>query len=356
MALDDDKTERTEPGTSRRREEARKKGQVAKSREITTTAVLFTSLVILYFYSQYMLNSLAEIMSRFLYNSGTYNLTQESLMSLIMDVGKGILITIAPMIIAIPIVGIISNVLQTGWLVSTETMSPKFSKLNPLEGAKKLVSVSALAEFVKSLLKLAIVAYVAYVTLRAEVANVPLLIDTDTNGILIYLGKISFKVLLRSCWVLLVLAAIDYAFQRWEYEKSLRMTKQEIRDEMKDIDGNPMIKSRIKSVQRELARKRMMREVPKADVVITNPTHFAVALKYDSKEMAAPIVVAKGQGLIAQKIKEIAKENRVPIVEDKPLARTLYKLVDIGRPIPDKLYKAVAEILAYVYKLRKKAA
>ncbi len=348
MASDSDKSERTEPGTSRRREEARKKGQVVRSREITTTAVLFASVIILYFYSQYMLNQLADVMDRFLSGSGTYNLTQESLISLIIEIGKGIFITIAPLIIAIPLIGIVSNILQTGWFVSTESISPNLSKINPLDGAKRFFSTTAVAELVKSLLKLAIVSYVAYVTLRAEVENVPLLLDTDTNGIFIYLGKISFKVLLRSCWVLVVLAVIDYVYQKWEYEKSLRMTKQEIRDEMKDIDGNPMIKSRVRSVQREMARRRMMAEVPKADVVITNPTHFAVALKYDSKEMAAPIVVAKGQGLIAQKIKEIAKENRVPIVEDKPLARTLYKLVEIGSPIPEKLYKTVAEILAYV--------
>lgn len=195
--------------------------------------------------------------------------------------------------------------------------------------------------------------YVAYVTVHGELKGILPLMDQSAGEILAYLGRISFKIIFTTCWVLIIMAVMDYVYQRWEYERSLKMSRQEIKDEYKHSEGDPIVKARIKRLQREMARKRMMASVPKADVVITNPTHVAVALRYDQSSMIAPVVVAKGAGFVAEKIKEIAKASNVPVVENKPMARVLYKMVDVNKVIPENLYRAVAEILAYVYGLKK---
>jgi flagellar biosynthetic protein FlhB len=203
-------------------------------------------------------------------------------------------------------------------------------------------------------MKLCIVGYVAYVTVKGEIDGLPSLMDRSIGDITVYIGEISFRIILRTSWVLVVLAVLDYAYQRWEHEKGLKMSRQEIKDEFRQTEGDPLIKARIKRIQREMARKRMMAKVPKADVVITNPDHIAVALEYDQMKMSAPVVVAKGAGFLAERIKELARQNNVPVIENKPLAQVLYKMVRVEEVIPENLYRAVAEVLAYIYGLKEK--
>jgi flagellar biosynthesis protein FlhB len=232
-------------------------------------------------------------------------------------------------------------------------MQPKFSKLNPLSGLKRvMISKHALVELMKGLLKVAIVAIVAYNATNGVIEESITLADGEIGAILSFMAKSSLSIGLKVGLAYFVVASGDYVFQRFQFEEQLRMTKQEVKDEAKESEGDPQIKGRIKTIQRQIAYRRMMQDVPKADVVVTNPTHYAVAIKYEAGRMSAPKVVAKGLDLIAQRIKEIAKENNVPLVEDKPLAQLLYKSVEVGDEIPAKLFQAVAQMLAYVYRLR----
>jgi len=242
--------------------------------------------------------------------------------------------------------------MQVGFLFSSEAMAPKWDKIDPLRGFQRLFSMKAFVELLKNTLKIAIVGLVAYLTVRGQVQDLPTLMDKDAWQILAYIGQVSFRIMFTTCWVLVLLAILDYGYQRWEYEKGLRMSRQDIKEEYKHTEGDPLVKARIRRMQREAARKRMMAAVPKATVVITNPTHLAVALAYDQERMIAPTVVAKGAGHIAAKIKEVALAHGVPIVENKPVAQLLYKMVDIDASVPENLYRAVAEILAFVYRLR----
>jgi flagellar biosynthetic protein FlhB len=233
-------------------------------------------------------------------------------------------------------------------------LQPKLDKLNVVNGLKRLLSRRSLVELVRDLLKLAIIGIVAWLAVRAELDRIMTLADAEPAGILTVAGWAVFRVSIKVILALLILALFDYAFQRWDFERSIRMTKQELKEEYKLYEGSPLMRSRIRQVQRELARMRMSKEIPHADVVVTNPTALAVALKYDSETMSAPTVVAKGARLLAERIKEIARSAGVPIVENKPLARALYASVEIGAIVPAELYKATAEVLAYVYRLRGK--
>jgi flagellar biosynthetic protein FlhB len=249
-------------------------------------------------------------------------------------------------------IALFSNIAQVGFLYTTEPLAPKLEKIDPLKGFQRIISLNSVVELIKSISKIAIVTFVVYLTMKGEVEKVAPLILMSPMEIVRYISAVSFNILMKSSWVLLLLAALDYAYQKWDYEKKLRMTKQEIKDESKQSDGDPQQKARVKSLQREWAMSRMMDEVLKADVVITNPTHFAIALKYNKDEMGAPRVVAKGRNHLAQRIKELAIGAGVPIVEDKPLARAIFKSIDVGGEIPANLYKAVAEILVHIYKLK----
>jgi flagellar biosynthetic protein FlhB len=251
--------------------------------------------------------------------------------------------------------GLFSNYLQVGTVFSAQAVTPDFSKLSPLKGARRLLALKSLIELVKSLLKLTIVTTVAFFTIKAEIDRIFPLVSQDVWDILAFISGVSFKILVRSCWVLIILAVLDFAYQKWEHEREMKMSKQELKEEFKQTEGDPLIRARIRSVQREMARRRMMEAVPKADVVITNPTHVAVALEY-RKGMNAPRVTAKGAGFLAERIKEVARKHRVHIVENPPVARLLYKMCDIGMQIPENLYRAVAEILAHVYKLKGRSA
>jgi flagellar biosynthetic protein FlhB len=251
--------------------------------------------------------------------------------------------------------GVAAHLLQTGWLFTTETLKLRFDKLNPIAGFKRIFSPKSLIQLLKAVFKLSIVAWVIIGTYRNQalpLAELSLLAPSLQTAAKIW--RIIFNMIIRICLILLVLAILDYMYQRFEYRRSLRMTKQEVKEEHKQAEGDPLIKSKIRQRQRQMAMRRMMQQVPKADVVITNPTHLAIALLYDENKMTAPQVLAKGEGFIANKIKELAKEHRIPVVENKPLARMIYKTVEIGDFIPSNLYQAVAEVLAFVYNLRKK--
>jgi len=349
MAENDQEQERTEQATAKRREEAREKGQVARSHEIVSVGILAVCLIYFYFGASGMLRNIMELMTSGLRVIWQPDLTPDSIKYLFIGyLYKGFII-LFPILLAVVIAAILGNVLQIGFMFSSEALTPQFSKIDPLKGFKRIFSLRSVMELIKSICKLCIVGAVAYIVVKGEMSNVLPLMEQSIWGMIIYFGRICFKVLLATTVVLVLLAIIDYIYQRWEYEKSLRMTKQEIKDEYKNTEGDPLIKSRIRRLQREAAQKRMMSQVPKADVVITNPTHLAVAIKYDPDKMMAPTVVAKGANLIAEKIKQIAQENDVLLVEDRPLAQVLYKTVDINKLIPEDLYRAVAEVLAFVY-------
>jgi flagellar biosynthetic protein FlhB len=348
--------ERTEQATAKRRADARKKGQVARSREIPSVLVLLTGLTALFFWSSAMYRHSARLLARLFGQIGSYPLDPVSFQELARDILSSMAVILAPVLLGIAAAGVLGNYLQVGSLFSWEAARPDFGKINPGKGLGRLFSRQAAAELAKSIVKFLIIGWVAYATIRAEWGQIVALWNQEVVQIFQYIGRVSFDLFLKTVLVMAVLAGLDYAFQRWSYEKSLRMTRREVQDEFKQTEGDPLIKSRIRSIQREMARKRMMAEVPKADVIITNPTHLAVALQYRYRDMNAPKVVAKGAELVAQKIKEIARAHGVPFVENKPLAQTLYKTVEVGETIPTSLYQLVADILAYVYRLRGKTA
>ncbi len=353
MAETDNKTEQATP---KRTQDARKKGQVAKSREVSSALIMVACLTYFYFGTGGIIDRMMEVMKGSFHDLNRVELTVDALQLLVMTLLVKTLVIVLPLLLTLMAAGIVANLMQVGFIFSGEPLQPKLSKISPLNGLKNLFSFKTIAELLKSIFKISVVGIIAYLTIRTEIVDVLPLMEQSPWQIMMHIGQVSFKILFATCWVLIVLALLDYLYQHWEHGRSLRMSKQDLRDEYKNTEGDPLIKSRIRRLQREMAMRRMMTKVPTADVVITNPTHLAVALKYDQARMSAPVVVAKGANLIAQRIKEIAKENGVSVVENKPLAQVLYRMVDIMEAIPDNLYQAVAEVLAYVYRLKSKQA
>ncbi len=351
MAETNREQERTEQATPKRREEARKKGQVAKSREIPSVAVLGAVLLLLYFHGAEMTEQIMDIMVRAFRLPGTLLIDQGNFQRIVTYFAWRTLSVLILVFIIVFVAGVLANILQVGFMISTESIAPKASKLDPIKGFQRLFSIQALVEFVKSIGKLGIVGVVSCIVVNRELHGIFPLAGESAGGIFLYIAGVSFRIIAATTLVLVLLAILDYAYQRWEHEKNLKMSRQEVKDEFKQTEGDPLVKSRIRRLQRDFARRRMMAAVPKADVVITNPDHLAVALRYDST-MAAPVVVAKGAGFIALKIKEIAGKHQVPVIENKPVAQLLYKSVPVDGQIPETLYRAVAEILAYVYSLK----
>lgn len=351
--------EKTEKATPKKKQEARKKGQVFQSKELTGAVVLLLLFVSLRIFGGHMYLQLLAFFKRVLLE---YALERDVLFTipmltrLFVDTLTVIVKVAAPLMGIALITGLFIEYVQVGFLFTVEPIGMKLERLNPFAGFKRIFSMNSAVELVKAVIKLVIVGYVAYTYLLGEVNDISNLMDMSVIGIAVYVGNISINIAVRICAALIVLGIFDYAYQWWEYERNLRMTKQEIREEYKQTEGDPLIKSRIKEKQRQISMRRMMQEVPKADVVITNPTHLAVAIKYDSKTDDAPVVLAKGQDYMAIRIKEVAKEYKVEVVENKPLAKALYESVDIGEKIPVELYQAVAEVLAFVYNLREKKA
>lgn len=346
--------DKTEKATPKRRQDAREKGQVVQSRELTSAAILMFTFIGIKFLGDYLIKNFKLVVtSPFAYFKNVDNVFKINNINLYMtEVFKSVILIAGPIFIVVAAVALIANYLQVGFLFTTKTLEPKLEKLNPMEGFKRMFSGRALLELFKSLAKLILLGYVAYSYLSSQSSSITRLYDMSVEGILIFIAQTAYNIVLRMGVVLFAIAIVDYIYQWKSNEKNLRMSKQEIKEEYKQSEGNPEIKAKIKQKQRQIAMRRMMQDVPKADVVITNPTHFAVAIKYDSEKNAAPIVVAKGQDYLAQRIKQIAKENSVEIVENRPLARSLYANTDIGDVIPTDLYQAVAEVLAYVYSLK----
>lgn len=348
--------EKTEPATAKRRQEMREKGQIPRSKELVTAVTLLISFWSMKLLSGYIFKDLVATIRTFLNFSKDIDsrFTNENIMQIYLQcllvIGK----VLAPILLIIALVVIIVNYLQIGTVFTSKPLMPSLNKLNPIEGFKRLFSKNNFIELLKSILKIGIIGYVVYDYLMDNYSVVPELLNMNIESSVVFIGNTIINIAIRAAFVLLILSFFDYGYQIWDYEKSIRMSKQEIKDEYKLMEGNPQIKSKIKEKQRQLSLRRMMSEVPKADVIITNPTHFAVAVKYDANASDAPMVIAKGKDLIAQRIKDTAKQNKVPIVENKPLAQALYKSVEIGEKIPNELYKAVAEVLAYVYSLRGK--
>ena len=348
--------EKTEKATPRKRQEARKKGQVFQSKEINSAVLLLAMFFTIKFSSPFIYNQIKmyfeNIFNNYMKVEDIFAIN--TFMKFSTETILVFLKIMAPILIVALLAGLISGYAQVGFLFTLETLRFKFDKLNPINGFKRIFSKQTLVELLKSIIKIAISIYVAYVYLKGEVNNVVNLMDMEVLNIYIYIGNLALNVSIAITIVLIILAVFDLIFQWLEYEKNLRMSKQELKEEYKQTEGNPQIKSKIKQKQRQMAASRMMKDIPTADVVITNPTHFAVVLKYAPEENSAPIVIAKGQDYIALRIKEIAKENSVEIVENKQLARTLFSTVEIGDPIPEELFQAVAEILAFVFGLKEK--
>ena len=347
--------EKTEQATPKRREDARNKGQVAKSMEVNSALVLLFSIIILQFAGIFLFSRIGYIIKDIIGNIHTIVINQDNIRQFFLAVFIQVALVLFPIMILLMLIGMIASYSQVGFLLTVEPLTPKFDKLNPFKGIKKVIfSKRSFVELMKGLVKITIIGLIGWSTVNSYLTESALIMDSDIIAIFLFLCRASVNIAVKIILVFLLFAGVDYFLQRRLYESEIKMTKDEIREENKQLEGDPLVKSRIRSIQRQMARRRMMQEVPKADVVITNPTHYAVALKYDAINMPAPKLVAKGVDAIALKIKEIAIEHEIPIVEDKALAQLIYKTVDINEDIPQDMYQAVAQILAYIYKVKKK--
>jgi flagellar biosynthetic protein FlhB len=350
-----DTSGKTEKATPKKREELRKKGQVMQSREVTSNLILLMIFLSFKLVGNYLYAEFKTLFNLFLTDTAAYNLADPNeIMRLATFAALQIAKMVAPFLIIALVFGILGSYFQIGFLFTLEPIRPKFSHINPINGLKRIFSSRSLFELVKSITKVIIVAWVAWSSIQGEFLNLTKLMALDLGQIVLYTLGSSVDIGIKICLALLAVSAADYFFQWRKYEKDIRMTKQEVKEEYKQLEGNPEIRSRIRQKQREISMRRMLSEVPKADVVITNPTHFAVAIRYEPQKKPAPYVVAKGADYLAERIKEIARKSRVEIVENKPLAQALYQSVDIGDVIPPELYRAVAEVLAFVYNLQGK--
>ena len=345
-------SEKTETSTPKHREDARKKGQVAKSSEVIAIGVLLTAFIFFKYEGAFLYGKIVVLIRSYFYQLSAPQLSYDSLVQMMQLFFLNFLFFLLPFLVVILLVALATNVLQVGFLISVESLTPKWERLNIINGVKRVFSQRTFVELIKTVLKIVIIGYVAYLTIKGEMFNILSMGSMDQAAFLSLFIALCLKLIFRILLVLLVVAILDFAYQKWAFEKSIRMSKQEIKDEMKQSEGDPFIKSRIRTLQREMARRRMMLDLPSADVVITNPTHLAVALKYKEGEMEAPIVLAKGSRLIAERIKEVAFTYRIPVIENKPLARSLYEQSEVGQQIPVTLYQTVASIIAYIYQLK----
>ena len=350
--------EKTEPATQKKLEDARKEGKVAKSKDLTQGIDLLVLFLLIKIFVGYMSERFMGLFNQTLGRMAEFmsvNQKEISMQAVGTVLGNAILelfLIIWPFLVFGFVITFIVTVYQVGWKVTAKPMEPKLSKFNPINGFKRMFSKDSLFELLKSIVKVGVIAYVAYSNLVEEADNLFVLYEISLSQAIALVGNIIIEFGIEISIIFIVIGIVDYIFQKWKFGEDMKMTKQEVKDEYKNTEGNPEIKGRIRQKMREASQRRMMQDVPKADVVITNPTHFAVAIKYDAEVSKAPIVVAKGEDYLAQKIKEVAREHNVEIVENKPLARMLYHNVDIGAEIPPELYQAVAEVLAMVYHMK----
>ncbi|MDD4527216.1 MAG: flagellar biosynthesis protein FlhB [Candidatus Margulisbacteria bacterium] len=345
---------KTEKATPRRQQEARKKGNVAKSPEVGTAVTLLVAVILLKVGGKSLYKYFSFITQNYFTRLHEFEINSETVSSIFMEILFHILVIVLPIMVIFFSVVILSNLLQVGFLLTIEPIKPSFSKLNVIKGFKNLFSKTALATLFKSIAKIVFVGYLAFSTIRDNLPTIVNFFFQDMESNLMGVSAIALKILIKLTFAFILIAIMDYTFQRYNRNQKLKMSKQEIKDEYKRTEGDPIIKGAIRRKQMEMARRRMMSEIPKADVVITNPTHIAIAISYNAQKMRAPKVVGKGMNKIAEKIKELAKENNIPIVENPPVARALFKACEVDKEIPADLYSTVAEILTYVYKMNGK--
>lgn len=352
----DDKTE--EP-TAKKIDDTRKEGQVAKSTELQSAIALLTAFISLRFLMGFISGRLMEVFHTFwqqvhVYSDGDFSTNTAH--KIITNVLLYVLITILPFLLIFLFVGFMAQRLQISWKVTTKPLQPKLNKLNPINGFKRIFSGRAIVNLLMSIAKVVIFGYISYSVVKDNMSVFINAYDTNLEDNLGILFDLIFELGIKISAVYLIIAVADLFYQKWKHKQDIKMTKQEVKDEYKNQEGDPKVKSQQRQRMQQASRRRMMQNIPEADVVITNPTHFAVALKYDNSVSNAPLVVAKGADYLAYKIKDIARENNVEIVEDKPLARMLYSNVEVGDEIPPELYQSVAEVLAYVYKINNKVS
>lgn len=346
--------EKTEKATPKKRQDERKKGKVAKSQDVNTSILLLLTFTALVFFGGYMLSQMTELYRSFFTNFINWELNENTVSRIFNGAAMEAVKMIAPIVIIAFIAGLVSNLLQVGFLFTTETLKVDLKRIDPIQGAKRIFSIRALVELMKSFLKIVSIGFVTFSVIWIFKDDMLMTAFTNAENALSFFGQVTTTMGIAAIIALLLLSIMDYVYQRYDFEKNMRMSKQDIKDEYKNMEGDPLIKSKIKERQRQIATRRMMAEVPNADVVITNPTHYAIAVKYDEEIASAPYILAKGADLAAKRIRETAKEHGIITVENKPLARSLYAAVEIGDVIPEQFFQAVAEILAYVYRLEKK--
>jgi flagellar biosynthetic protein FlhB len=353
MASEPDNGERTEEATQQRREDFRKRGQVAQTRELGSVLLLFSCVLLIWVTSHFYFQQIREIFILTLGETLIQSARSGDMLGLAGVAYAKLGYLLGPAMMVFLFVGVASSLVQTGAIYNEEALQLRWDRIDPIQGFRRLFSLKALVEGSKAVLKVVLILGICYLLLRDRIVMLPRMMSFSIAQTFEFLGDLLIRLLSGVGFFMLALAGLDYLYLRWDLEKEMRMTKQEVKEEVKSREGDPLIRSRIKRMQREVASRRMMADVPKADVIVTNPTHIAIALKYD-ESMVAPKVVAKGADLLAEKIRNLAREHGIPIVENKPLARTMFKTLKIGQMIPRELYTAVAEVLSYVYRLRKK--
>lgn len=346
--------EKTEKATPKKRQDERKKGRVAKSQDVNTAFLLFFSFLLLAVMGAYMRDYMTDMYRNVFTNFIHWEVSIDTIGLIFLESLKYLLYIVGPVMLITIIISIASNLVQVGFLFTTEPLKFDLKKIDPIKGLKRIFSLRALVELLKSFLKISIIGVITFSVIWIFKDDIMMLALKTPETAVSFFGRVTIIMGIAATIALIILAILDYMYQKYDFEKNIRMSKQDIKDEHKNIEGDPLIKSRIRQQQREMAMRRMMEEVPKADVVITNPTHFAVAIKYDEAVADAPYVVAKGTDTLALRIIEVAKENGVMTVENKPLARSLYHAVEIDETIPEDFFQAVAEVLAYVYSLEKR--
>ena len=355
----DEGGEKTEEATPKKLDDARKEGQVAKSQELGTAVTLIALFGGLKVFVGVIAANFTDAFGEYYNSIETYSkggpFTSNYASAFVNGAMGSVLISCLPMFAVAVVFAIVINVAQVRWQPTLKPLIPKFSKLNPINGFKRIISMDKLVELLKAVIKIGLIAYLAYSELTESAGLVNSLYDTDLFDAAAMIGKLVIDFGFRVAIIYLVIGLADYIYQKFKFSKDMRMTKQEIKDEFKQTEGDPKIKGQIRQRMREASQRRMMQQLPEADVVITNPTHLACAIKYDKSQAEAPILLAKGADYLAQKIKEEAKKNNIPIVENKPLARMLYHNVELNEEIPEELYQMTAEVLAYVYSLKEGA-
>ncbi|WP_047984867.1 flagellar biosynthesis protein FlhB [Ornithinibacillus californiensis] len=346
--------EKTEKATPKKRTDERKKGRVAKSQDVNTAFLLIFVLIMMAVFGSVMKDNMLGLFQHSFTEFIHWDLTERTVFQVFTESIIEFIKIVGPIMLIAMIAGVASNLMQVGFMFTTEPLKFDLKKIDPIQGAKRIFSIRALVELLKSLLKIVVIGTITFFVIWLFKDEMLMIAFKNADSALAFFGRVTLIMGIAATIALLFLAVFDYAYQKYDFEKNIRMSKQDIRDEYKNIEGDPLIKSKIKEKQRQIAMRRMMSEIPNADVVITNPTHYAIAIKYDESRASAPYVVAKGVDHIAFKIREIAKANNVATVENRPLARSLYASVEIDEVVPEEFYQAVAEVLAYVYRMEKK--